>query len=550
MAKQTTPNITGMKKIFVPTLSCYRWSGDAAITSFADNPWKDDQKPDKQVVVMLKSDFDQLRAYERGDNPEHTRRSIADALGDKNAANEVLSFLAQRLGSQPLTHDTPVEIDEQFYFMLSSADSVEGLIGSLPESARGKLRVVCKYHGEQLDLGLRGLPAEMAEFDKVNPNIRRSGIVTLEDDLLFNEVNESYYSRNSRRILSLNTFGDHVKDFFANQYLIVKQETGKNSPMVGYVVGDVHWNRDHTRFDMGDLEVRLFPAQSLLQQRVFDIAPKDIEQAIFLHTLKQPHISRIFVTGGAGCGKTLVGYASALHQCLGTISREAHQDENAEEESRKRNRKRRSENEKKVWHSAHLAPPRLFVPGRFDRLFITKPTDLIGGERRERGYLPGKEREKLEADIRSYIDAHEKLGIPDGFYQFEQAFHDQKEQPACKEIVDTKLYRPPGPIVMVEDYAHWRGRTLDRAVTILDEAQNLTPAEMKHLNQRIGLGSLVIIAGDYENQRDNPRLSITTNGLFAGILHFRGQPYTAVISLPNSYRDMGAEHAGKMKVLR
>jgi len=320
---------------------------------------------------------------------------------------------------------------------------------------------------------------------------------------------------------------------------VMRPEKG-GKEIVGQVIGDVKWNSDRSRFTMGALEVRIIQDNilnnELSGQNVLGIKPRDLGQRLYLHALRQEHISRIFVTGEAACGKTLIGYAGALLQTL-------HKTKDGKHLSN-------AELEDGDGHSS-----------RFRKIYITKTNDLIGGTSRERGFLPGTEYEKIFADIQSYVDAHNELDLqvrlpelvfglgldaPSMSYRTEG-----RDKCRYRNIFHEQYYAPlHGGLIEVQDYAHWRGRTIHGSVIFLDEAQNLHPIEFKHLNQRVGIGSLVIISGDYDHQMDNEKMTKTSNGLFQGLRHYLGQPYTAVVNLEGSYRDAGAEHASRMRVYR
>jgi predicted ribonuclease YlaK len=156
-------------------------------------------------------------------------------------------------------------------------------------------------------------------------------------------------------------------------------------------------------------------------------------------------------------------------------------------------------------------------------------------------------------DIQSYIDAHNELDLSHRLEQLHQGMESADRYFRVKSASEGDFFAPTkGHLVEVQDYAHWRGRTLRNSSIFLDEAQNLSPMEFRHLMQRIGLGSLVIISGDYEQQIDNPRMHETSNGLFQGLRHYLNleRPYVAVINLPGSYRDWGAEDASSMVAYR
>jgi PhoH-like ATPase len=97
----------------------------------------------------------------------------------------------------------------------------------------------------------------------------------------------------------------------------------------------------------------------------------------------------------------------------------------------------------------------------------------------------------------------------------------------------------------IEAIAHIRGRSIPRAVFIVDEAQQLTPHEAKTLVTRMGKGSKIILIGDLA-QIDNPYVDAHTNGLVYTRSRLQGQPFMAHVNLFKGERSEMAEVAANL----
>jgi PhoH-like ATPase len=100
-------------------------------------------------------------------------------------------------------------------------------------------------------------------------------------------------------------------------------------------------------------------------------------------------------------------------------------------------------------------------------------------------------------------------------------------------------------VLEIEAIAHIRGRSIPRAVFIVDEAQQLTPHEAKTLVTRMGKGSKIILIGDLA-QIDNPYVDAHTNGLVFTRNRLQGQPFMAHVNLFKGERSEMAEVAANL----
>ena len=133
-----------------------------------------------------------------------------------------------------------------------------------------------------------------------------------------------------------------------------------------------------------------------------------------------------------------------------------------------------------------------FKNGEVNRIILTRPA-IEAGEKL--GFLPGDLQSKIDPYLRPLYDA---------LYQIMGA--------------ESYLHNSEKGLIEVAPLAYMRGRTLDSAYIILDEAQNTTPAQMKMFLTRIGFGSKVIVTGD-QTQKDLPAGTVSGLDMAIKILH-------------------------------
>lgn len=136
------------------------------------------------------------------------------------------------------------------------------------------------------------------------------------------------------------------------------------------------------------------------------------------------------------------------------------------------------------------------------------------------GFLPGTEQEKIAPFLRPVIDNLEVLVDRDE----DERYNSEKE---LKDKVDELFERK---IINTEAIAFIRGRSIVKQWVIIDEAQNLTPKQVKGIITRAGMGTKIILLGDPE-QIDHPFLDIRTNGLSFAAEKMKGSPLCFQITL-------------------
>lgn len=213
----------------------------------------------------------------------------------------------------------------------------------------------------------------------------------------------------------------------------------------------------------------------------YHIKPRNAEQTFALHALMDPEILLVTLSGKAGTGKTLVALAAALE-----------------------------------------------VRRQYQQIYLARP--IIPLSNKDLGYLPGN----LEAKLDPYMQPlYDNLNVIKN--QFAETDRNYKR---IGEMIDQqKLFIAP--------LAYIRGRSLERIFFIVDEAQNLTPHEVKTIITRAGEGTKIIFTGD-PYQIDTPYLDAQSNGLTYLIDRMKGQPLYAHVTLEKGERSMLAELASNL----
>ncbi len=226
------------------------------------------------------------------------------------------------------------------------------------------------------------------------------------------------------------------------------------------------------------------------KEAVWGLLPRNREQIFALDLLLDDEISLVTLDGMAGTGKTLLAIACGLKLV-------------ADEK-------------------------------RFRRLVVSRPIFPLG---RDLGYLPGSIDEKLNPWMKPIFDNLELLmGGQEGEEQARRK-GSHSQGPLYQTLLDQGL-------VEVEPLTYIRGRSMPRQYMIIDEAQNLTPHELKTVVTRAGEGTKVVLTGDPQ-QIDNPYVDATSNGLSHVIERMKGSPIAGHVTLRKGERSELAELAAK-----
>lgn len=222
---------------------------------------------------------------------------------------------------------------------------------------------------------------------------------------------------------------------------------------------------------------------------VYGIMARNVQQTMALDLLLDDDIKLVTLLGMAGSGKTLLALAAGMSKVFGEQ--------------------------------------------RYDKLLVARPIMPMG---RDIGYLPGDKDEKLSAWMQPIFDNLSYLMSTRGA-DAQHADSKPVEQ-RVKEMMST------GQLVL-EPLTYIRGRSIPHQFIIIDEAQNLTPHEVKTIVSRVGEGTKIVLTGDVA-QIDNPYLDASSNGLAYMIERLKNQPLSGHMTLARSERSQLASIAAEL----
>lgn len=213
----------------------------------------------------------------------------------------------------------------------------------------------------------------------------------------------------------------------------------------------------------------------------YGIKPRNLEQRFALDACMNPKIPLVSLTGGAGTGKTLLALAAALEQ-----------------------------------------------EHDFDQIILTRPTVILGNQ--DIGFLPGDQKSKMGPFVQPLMD---NLNVIKNCFK-----------PGSKQAnrIEAMLKEEK---LLISPLAYIRGRSLGNVFFIIDEAQNLTPHEVKTIITRAGEGTKMVFTGDIF-QIDQPYLDMYSNGLTHLYEKMEGQDIFEHVRLKKGERSELSELAAKL----
>jgi PhoH-like ATPase len=258
--------------------------------------------------------------------------------------------------------------------------------------------------------------------------------------------------------------------------------------------GDFLANQGITLIDIGNpshsaigrydaMKQKLRPLLRPPKEGIWGIHPRNREQQFAFDLLLNDDIRVVSLVGKAGTGKTLLAIAAGLLKTA---------DESV-----------------------------------YSRLLVSRPVFPMG---RDLGFLPGDIEEKLAPWMQPIFDNVELLlsSVEEG----------GKRKRGYRELIDLGLME-------IEPLTYIRGRSIPRQYLIVDEAQNLTPHEIKTIITRAGEGTKIVLTGD-PYQIDNPYIDSSSNGLSYAVERLKGQDIAGHMTLTKGERSALAELAANL----
>lgn len=240
-------------------------------------------------------------------------------------------------------------------------------------------------------------------------------------------------------------------------------------------------NPSHTamgRFDAA--KQRVVPLNRQVKDGVWGVRPRNMEQSFLIDLLLNDDVKLVTIVGKAGTGKTLIAIAAGLQK----VTEEA----------------------------------------SYQKLLVSRPIFPLG---RDIGYLPGDVEQKLNPWMQPIFDNVE--------YLLNLSRSDKKAGRGYHELMDLG-------IVEIEPLTYIRGRSIPNQYIIVDEAQNLTPHEVKTIVTRVGDNTKIVLTGD-PFQIDNPYVDSTNNGLVHVVNRFKNEKIAGHIVMSKGERSQLAELA-------
>jgi PhoH-like ATPase len=237
----------------------------------------------------------------------------------------------------------------------------------------------------------------------------------------------------------------------------------------------------HTALGRYDIARREVVALRTPREGIIGVRPRNKEQSFAIDLLLDESVRIVTLVGKAGTGKTLLAIAAGLKKTI--------------------------------------------EDGTYTRMLVSRPVMPLG---RDIGYLPGDVDEKLNPWMQPIFDNLEFL-FSSGTRRGPRAY---------AELLESGQ-------IQVEPLTYIRGRSLPQQFIIVDEAQNLTPHEVKTIITRSGDGTKIVLTGDPQ-QIDNPYVDSASNGLTIAADKFRGEKLAGHVSLAKGERSDLAELAANL----
>src|SRR4051812_23761786 len=464
------------------------------------------------IPVEVLEELDAIKgeqSTERGRNARRVHRILQELLPDARAMHEGVEL---DNGGTLSVIINPYLVDQT-----RRSPAMDRLRAILPDLSKKDNRIIAAA----LYVQERSEPPTILVTKDVNVQLKARAVGLESEDYLNDKVpetdEEASYREVPLNIYELQRFcsegefdiGKAAEQFYLNEYVLLRSDEGKTMP---------------ARFYGDGLVRRLKLPDFVKAPGGIPIRARNLEQQFLMDALLDDSIAMLTCFGKAGTGKTLLSVACALHQT----------------------------------HDDH---------SHYDGVSISRPVIALG---KDIGFLPGTLEEKMRPWLQPYHDALEVLipskppkdpqfaskkvskkkhkGRDDHNAALAAAPHSHASQNGGHG--NSGLVKPyerllKSGLVEIEALAFIRGRSIARRFFILDEAQQLTPHEVKTVITRISEGSKIVLIGD-PAQIDNPYVDARSNGLVYCFNRMKGQAIAAHVKLTKGERSKLAELAADL----
>lgn len=325
----------------------------------------------------------------------------------------------------------------------------------------------------------------------VNLRMKARALGMVAQDYLTDRIEEKHIEKNEKRVQVINNLPKNTIERVASGGITVDEVRYKKQPAnqlykFRYEVQPGADQKDNAkRRQAYEYLLARFdaPTNSIVPVKpciAYGIQPRNSEQVFAMDALMNPQVQLISLTGTAGTGKTLLALAAALEQA-----------------------------------------------DNFSQILLARP--VIPLKNQEIGYLPGDAKDK----IGPYM-----LPLYDNLAVIKKQFGiSSKENVKIEDMLRREK-------LLISPLAYIRGRSLSNVFFIIDEAQNLTPHEVKTIITRAGEGTKIVFTGDIQ-QIDQPYLDKWSNGLTHINDKLYGEPLFEHVNLTKGERSKLSELAGK-----
>lgn len=498
-----------IEKVFIPYLDVFMTGGRNALKQFAD-------KKEKQHLIVIPEVFldDLANKSKRGE------------WSEAESAKDTLEFLDSCYMLDP--EQGILQLGNNLYLKLDEESNFEKMVDKSKNNYADKMIIITNAPEVKIKFKKKYFNVENSTFDKLDSYLVNDTLLEIDEPGILN----NFYLKNlvdlpiknAEKILGRNLLipgGGPILREKSKKYLYFNQviRFDREKELYGIITGKPISSKTSDRIvGLDDVVLHLIDEKEkheLMNQNMFGIKPKNVEQAIALkYVLNNENIRMAMIIGGQGSGKTVLSYGAALNMVL-------------IQEGYKKAEK------------------------IYETLRLIKADDKVGG--RDMGFLPGTAYEKNFNIFKSFEIAHK-------FSYLKIPFQKMLEDPSGETLdfpkrLDNKtgiekVYLPPRNPAITFDYSLFaRGVTWSDEVIYFDEFQNFTQREARDLVGRLGVGSKGIISGDIE-QIDNPKNSINDNGLLGALNEYLGRPYFGVIKLEENFRSIMSDHSRYWKVYK